>query len=104
MVLKNKINTMAEEEVKPIEVAVPETKPGTVQFMNKSAFNNPAPEKLKKVMNAIIQFCAGLTTAVGATDLFTGRQPKVIMFVLGVVMIACGSIKAAVGVKPADEK
>jgi len=95
---------MPEDEVKQIEVAVPETKAGTVQFMNKDAFNNPAPEKLKKVMNALIQFCAGLTTAVGATDLFSGRQAKIIMLVLGIVVLACGSIKAAIGVKPEDDK
>jgi hypothetical protein len=90
------------EEPKPIEITVPEVKKGTIEFMNKAAFINPTPEKLKRFFEGIRYFCAGLIASVGATDLFTGRQPKIIAFILGVVILATGAAEKAIGVKPAE--
>ncbi len=87
-----------------IEVAKPEIVKGEVNFMNKAGFNNPPPSKLKVVLEALQAFCAGLVTMVGATDLFTGNQPKVIMFILGIISMACYVILKSIGVKPAEEK
>lgn len=92
-------------EEKDIEVAVPEIKKGSVQFMNKAAFNNPAPEKMVRILSALSDFCAAMVTTVGATDLFTGRQPKIICFILGAAMVAFRLMKGVIGVKPStDEK
>lgn len=94
------------EEVKPIpqgvEVAENVIQPGTTQFMTKAAVTNPAPEKLKRIIKALNYFIAGLVTTVGATDLFTGGQSKIICFILGLVVLALGSLEFAFGVKPAE--
>jgi hypothetical protein len=95
---------MADDNVKDVEVAIPETKQGSVQFMNKSGFNNPPPEKLKRILAALKYFCVSLITMVSATDLFSGGQAKIINFSLGVLILVMGGIELATGVKPVDEK
>lgn len=85
------------------EVNVPIQQAGTIQFMNKSAISNPAPDKLKRVLTAIRYTFVSLITAVSATDLFTGGQAKLISFCLGIGIIVCGGIELGTGVKPADE-
>lgn len=96
------------EETKPIpegvEVSENVIKPGTVSFMNKTAVNNPAPEKMKRIIKALNYFCVGLMTAVGGSDLFTGGQAKVIVFIIGLFLLAIGSLEFLTGVKPVDEK
>lgn len=87
-----------------IEVSVPVIQQGKVKFMNASGFSNPAPDKLKRVLTAIRYTLVGLITAVAGTDLFSGYQSKVITFSLGIMILACGGIELATGVKPLPEE
>lgn len=73
---------------------------GKVGFSIKS----PAPKKLKAAIAGVNYFCAGIGTLVGASDLFSGYQAKVIMFITGVMVLAGGSLLVMVGVKPATEE
>lgn len=97
---------MAEEKKIPegVEITEPVIAQGEVKFLTKSAFSNPAPEKMKRIIKALNYFCVGLVTVVGATDLFTGKQSKIIVFVIGVFVLALGALEVAIGVKPAEEK
>lgn len=96
---------MPEEKVpEGVEITEPIIAQGEVKFMTKSAFTNPAPEKLKRIIKALNYFCVGLVTVVGATDLFTGKQSKIIVFVIGVFVLFLGSMEVAIGVKPAEDK
>lgn len=95
------------EETKPIpegvEVAENVIKQGTTQLLTRAALANPAPVKMQRVIKALNYFIVGLMTTVGATDLFTGKQAKIICFILGVVVLALGATELAIGVKPAEE-
>jgi hypothetical protein len=95
---------MQEDNVKDVEVSVPEVQKGSIQFMNKSGFNNPPPEKLKRILAALKYFCVSLITMVSATDLFSGGQAKVINFSLGVAILVMGGIELATGVRPVEDK
>lgn len=86
-----------------IEVAVPEMKPGKVEFMNEAGFKNPAPEKMKRVLAAMKYTFVGLITMVSGTDLFSGRQSKIACFVMGICVLICGAIELATGVKQSEE-
>lgn len=86
-----------------VVVEEPVVKKGTVKFMSAAGFKNPAPQILKKVLAAVKYFCAGLVTTVGATDLFSGLQSKVIMFCLGIVILLCGAIEYATGVQSVSD-
>lgn len=98
-------NKPAAEEPKQIEIDVPTTVSGNVKFMTKAAFTNPAPDKLIRVLAAVKYTLVSIITAVSATDLFSGRQSKIISFTLGIAYIVCGAIEFATGVKPiTDEK
>lgn len=68
------------------------------------SINSPAPKKLKAAIAGVNYFCAGIGTIVGASDLFTGYQAKVIMFLTGILVLAGGSILVMIGVKPEEEK
>ncbi len=96
---------MPDEPITPdqVEISKPVLEKGTVQFMNKAAVNNPAPDKLKRVLTAIRYTFVGLITMVSATDLFSGYQSKVISFCLGVAILICGGIELGTGVKSADD-
>lgn len=85
------------------EVNIPVVQTGTIQFMNKSAVTNPAPDKLKRVLTAIRYTFVSLITATAGTTLFTGNQSKVISFCLGVGIIVCGGIELGTGVKPSED-
>ena len=87
-----------------IEVDVPTMQTGTVKFMTKSGFSNPAPDKLKRVLSALKYAFVGIITAVAGTDLFTGAQSKLISFSLGVAIYILGAIELGTGVKPLDEE
>lgn len=91
------------DDQKPIEVAVPEIQKGTVSFMSKSAFSNPAPERMKRILGALRYFCVGLITMVSGTDLFSGRQSKIICFVLGAFILLLGAVELGTGVKTQEE-
>jgi len=88
---------------KEIEVDVPQMKKGTIQFMNKAGFNNPAPDKLKRVLAALKFSFVSIITMVSGTDLFTGYQSKIISFTLGLAIIILGGVELATGVKSIDE-
>jgi hypothetical protein len=94
------------EEIIPqqIEVQEPAVKTGTVEMFNKAGFNNPAPDKLKRVLTAMRYTFVGLITMVSGTDLFTGYQSKVISFSLGVAVLICGAIELGTGVKSIDNE
>lgn len=85
------------------EVNVPVQQIGTIQFLNKDAVTNPAPDRLKRVLTAIRYTLVSLITAVSATDLFSGRQSKIISFCLGIGIILCGAIELSIGVKPTEK-
>lgn len=87
-----------------IEVSHPVIQPGTVQVLNRAAFSNPAPLKLQRIVKALNYFVAGLVTTVGATDLFTGKQSKIICFILGVFILGLGAIELAFGVRPEEKE
>jgi len=93
-----------QNEPQKIEVDVPVVKTGTVEFMNKAGFTNPAPDKLKRVLQAIKYTLVGLITAVSGTDLFTGKQVKIICFCLGVAILICGGIEVGTGVKSVEQE
>lgn len=93
-----------DEEIKNIEVDQPVIEKGSLQFGNRSGFKYAAPNKMKVAFKAVNYFAAGAVTLVGATDLFSGTQAKVISFILGVTVLACGAIESATGVKPAEDK
>lgn len=96
---------MADEKIpEGVEITNPVIAQGEVKFMTKSAFSNPAPEKMKRIIKALNYFCVGLVTVVGATDLFTGKQSKIIVFVIGVFVLGLGALEVAIGVKPAEGK
>lgn len=86
-----------------IEVEQPVIKPGTVELFNKAAFTNPAPAKMQRIIEALNYFIASLVTTVGATDLFTGKQSKVICFILGITVLGLGALKIVFGVRPEDK-
>lgn len=86
-----------------VEVDKQVVEEGKVKFGTKTAMSNPAPAKMKRIIKALNYFCVGLITAVGATDLFTGYQSKVIVFIIGVFVLALGSLEFLTGVKPVDE-
>jgi hypothetical protein len=92
--------------IKPDEVVVnqPTVQKGTIQFMNKSGWMNPAPIKVKVITDAIKDFVSGLIVSVGATDIFSGHQAKAMCFGLGIVGLACGVISRATGVKSNNDK
>lgn len=81
-----------------VEVKEPVLKEGRVKFLNKKAFNNPAPTYVKLIVKTIQASCVGLITLVGGTDIFTGGQSKRIVFVLGAIAIVSESIMKATGV------
>lgn len=87
-----------------VEISENVVSKGQVKFMTRTAMSNPAPEKMKRIIKALNYFCVGLITAVGATDLFSGRQSKIIVFVIGVFVLALGSMEFVTGVKPVDDK
>jgi hypothetical protein len=82
-----------------IEVDKPVIKQGTVGWHPAG----PTPKKLKDITDAIIYFCAGLGGIVGATDLFSGYQAKIMGLTLSCVILACGAVQKGIGVKPAEE-
>lgn len=92
---------MPDDKQIPVETEVPV--PGKVQFMTAAGFNNPPPVRLKRVLAALKYFTVSLITLVSATDLFSGRQSKIINFVLGLSILAMGAIELATGVKPVEE-
>jgi hypothetical protein len=96
-IYKNKIMP---EENKPIPKGIEVTEPAVTKGKVGLSFTDPAPEKLKRIIKALNYFIAGLVTAVGATDLFTGKQAKVICFILGIVVLALGATELATGVRP----
>lgn len=87
-----------------IEVSENVMKPGTISFMNKSAFTNQPPEKMKRIIKAFLYFFGLLNGAVGASDLFSGKQAKVIMFFIFIATAVCGALEIAFGVKQDNEK
>lgn len=86
-----------------IEVNTPEIVKGKVEFMSSASFGNPAPDKLKRILTAIRYTLVGMITMVSGTDLFSGYQSKVISFSMGVLILICGGIELATGVKPVPE-
>lgn len=86
----------------PIQVDTTEQQRGEVKVLTKDAFHGNTPTILARVTEGIRYFSAGLVVAVGATDLLTGKQAKVVCFILGVVVLLCGAIDRAVGVVPKE--
>lgn len=88
------------EEKDKIEVAIPSPQAGEITVLSKSAFKNPAPDKLKRVLSGIRYTLVAIMGTVAASDLFDGRQAKIITFCLCVAIGICGGIELSVGVKP----
>lgn len=93
------------EEIKgeDIEVNLPAVQHGEVKFLSNGAFSNPAPDKLKRVLTAIRYTLVSLITMLAGTDLLTGYQVKLVTFILGLGILACGGIELGTGVKPIPE-
>jgi hypothetical protein len=90
------------EETKPTEkVEINESviREGTVEFMNKKGFSNPTPQRVKSAVKALQAFCISMVALVGATDLFSGRQVKVLVFVFSVAALFFEFISKATGVE-----
>lgn len=62
--------------------------------------NNPTPTILARATKALRYFATAMITMVGATDLFTGGQVKIICFILGVTILALGAVDIIIGVEP----
>lgn len=62
--------------------------------------NNPTPTILARVTKAMRYFATAMITMVGATDLFSGGQAKIICFILGVTILALGTVDIVIGVEP----
>lgn len=90
------------EQPEPIQVDTTKEEKGQVKFFTKGAFKGDTPTILARVTEGIRYFATALIATVGATDLFTGRQPKIICFILAVVILLCGTIDKAVGVVPKE--
>lgn len=82
------------------EVAVPEIKTGSIQFLTPAAFSNPAPARLTLICDIIRNFAGSMILLVSATTFFTGNQAKEINFALSAACLLCEAIKKATGVKP----
>lgn len=91
---------MPEEQPNEIEVNLPVKQPGEVKFMSATAFSNPAPDKLKRVLTAIRYTLVGVITMISGSDIFTGGQAKLLSFCLGIAILVCGGIELGTGVKP----
>lgn len=87
-----------------IQVDQPTITPGKVQFMTAAGFQNPPPLLLKRVLAALKYFAVSLITLVSATDIFSGRQSKIINFALGVAILFMGAIELGTGVKPVEDE
>lgn len=87
-----------------VEIAENVISKGEVKFMTRTALSNPAPEKMKRIIKALNYFCVGIMGTVAGTDLFSGRQVKIIVFVVACFVIGIGSLEIVFGVKPAEEK
>ena len=104
-------NEPNEEQPKPvgqgmIEVDQHALSKGEVTHVGKDnfKFRYPTPRILKAWTDGIVYFCAGLSGIVGATDLLSGYQAKVMMLVLSVTVLGCGAIQKGVGVKPSENE
>ena len=62
------------------------------------AFNLPTPSVLANWMDGVIYFNASAITLVAGSDVFSTKASSVITFILGVLIIAAGAVKKAVGV------
>ena len=87
-----------------IEVSENVMKTGSISFMTKAAFTNKPPEKMARLIKAFLYFFGLLNGAVGASDLFSGKQAKVIMFFIFIATSFCGAAEIAFGVKSENEK
>jgi hypothetical protein len=88
-----------------VEVSQPAVVPkGEIKFATMEGLKYQPPAKLQVAVKVINYFCAGLVTMVGATDLFSGRQAKIICFILGALVLLCGAVEKATGVKPTETK
>lgn len=90
---------MQNNEEQKIEITKTDTTIGTVQ----PSLKYPAPAKMKRIIKALNYFSVSLITMVSATDLFTARQSKIIVFVLGVFILLLGAIELGTGVKPFED-
>ena len=95
---------MALEEPKSDDVQVDTTKiqTGTIKY-GLAGVNNPTPTILARATKALRYFAVSLITMVSATDIFDGRQSKLISFCLGVFVLATACVDILIGVEP-DKK
>lgn len=93
---------MPEETPLPegIEVSKPVIEKGKVV----ASFKHPAPERMRRVIKALVYFCSGLGGVIGATDVISSSDLKVIMLFQAIIILALGSLEIFIGVKPAEEK
>ena len=85
-----------------IEVNVPMVQHGEVKFLtSKSAFINPAPDKLKRVLTAIRYTLVSFIALISASNI-----PHAQTWTLGLsaAIILCGGVEFATGVKPLPEE
>jgi len=93
---------MAEEKPIPentIEVDKKVLRKGTLGFHPQF----PTSVKLRLICETIVYTNAGATAMIGGSDIFTGYQSKVIVFILGVMALIAGGLIKVTGVKPDAE-
>ncbi len=62
------------------------------------------PTILARITQALRYFCVAIIGSVSATDLFTGRQAKLINFGLSIFIYFLGAVDVMVGVEPAERE
>lgn len=63
----------------------------------------PTSTKLRLICETVVYTNAGVTALIGGSDIFTGYQTKVLVFILGLAALVAGGIIKVTGVKPASE-
>lgn len=73
---------------------------GKIRAFNLTALLSPTPTILARVTKSVRYFAVGLITMVSGSDLFSGKQAKIINFCLGIFILALGALDLAIGVEP----
>jgi hypothetical protein len=92
-----------QEQPENIEVESPQIIKGNIRSFSKAAVLNPPPKLLSRILGSAEYFITFLIGSVSGSDLFSGRQSKIINFILACCIGLCGATKLLVGVEPATK-
>lgn len=69
-------------------------------MFNKKAWNASPPYWIMILVRTYYFSASGISALIGASDLFSGKQAKVLMFVMGIFGLLLGGFAKATGVVP----